>query len=148
MYIAQQAIPARAHIALSQGEHKSAEELLHHRLGEHPGEAQSHYLLGQSYVQQGKIHEAILQYKRALALCGENDQLRANCTQALIDLRVLPDPENPQQISAQNIRFHKNGQSLRTTIISPNQDKDDKEDSTQDNEANSALATTSSKQVQ
>lgn len=92
------------------------------RLKDNPRDGEAHYQLGRAYARQGHIHEAIVQYKSALAMTAptsatalgdaaavasgsgsaapasvSGEELRNKCLEGLRELRVLPVPEEQQE---------------------------------------------------
>ncbi len=83
----------QAQAAISAKNWEGAVPVLQSVLKEHPDNARAHCLLGKCYRQQGSLNDAIIQYKAALALSGEDQQTRSQCVAGLEELRVIPHPE-------------------------------------------------------
>ena len=85
--------------------------LLQARVKTQPLDPEAHFALGQSYAQQSQLHEAIGEYKVALALSGSNADVRDKALNALRKMRVIDDSYDPTVKRQLELVHH--GQSLR-----------------------------------
>lgn len=110
------------------------------RLKENPYDGDAHYQLGRAYARQGHLHEAIVQYKAALALAspvsggnsaggvsssainGSQEQssaggdLRKKCIAGLRELKVVVQPEEQYEKDRayrKKLRIFQKGQRIR-----------------------------------
>lgn len=107
---------ARMDEMVDRGQWDQAIPWLLSRLKENPHDAEAHYQLGRAYCKEGHLHDAIIQYKAALALAqpvsaggttgdaaeaqeqsNSGDGLRKKCVAGLRELRVIAVPEEQQE---------------------------------------------------
>ena len=80
------------------------------RLQAQPFNAEAHLHLAQAYQKECRINEAIGEYKLALALSGDNEDVRNQSLQALRGMNLLP-PQVPQP--RRNLEIVDHGQRLK-----------------------------------
>jgi hypothetical protein len=80
------------------------------RVKTQPYSSEAHLHLAQGLQRQARIHEAIGEYKIALALSGDDPQVRDQALKALGAMQLLP-PETPMQ--RRNFEIVDNGQHIR-----------------------------------
>ena len=84
--------------------------LLIARVKSQPLDAQSHLMLAQALQHQAHLNEAVSEYKIALSLSGDNQDVRNQSIQALKDMMLFAD-EDPQP--RRNLEIVDNGQHMR-----------------------------------
>ncbi len=87
--------------------------LLQARVKTQPLDAEAHFALAQSYAQQSQLHQAIGEYKVALALSGTNANVRDKAITALRKMRVIDDTYDPTFKRQLELVHH--GQSLKAS---------------------------------
>ena len=85
--------------------------LLQARVKTKPLDAEAHFALAQSYARQSQLHEAIGEYKVALALSGSNADVRDKALTALRKMRVIDDSYDPTVKRQLELVHH--GQALK-----------------------------------
>jgi hypothetical protein len=101
------------------------------RLQAQPFNAEAHLHFAQALQKACRIHEAIGEYKLALALSGDNEEVRNQSLQALRDMNLLP-PQTPQP--RRNLEIVDHGQHMKVV----GNEKDPSVDPSQDPNFNDA----------
>lgn len=99
--------------------------LLRARLKCHPVDAESHYLLARALASQSLIQEAIGEYKIALALSGNNPEIRQQSLSALRQMHIIAPGEEP--VERRNMEIVDSGQHIR---VQGHEKRSHKKDST------------------
>ncbi len=104
------------------GQHQQAQRLLQSHIQSHPGDAEAHLKLAESYRAQSCINQSIAEYKIALSKCGDNANLRNKCLEGLQQLKVTVPVQKPVQYLSPPTRINVNPPPINSTnfISSPN----------------------------
>lgn len=112
MQLAQSAMIARASVKHSNGEHDpELITLLQQRVQIDPRDPEAHLHLAQSLHKQARLHEAIGEYKVALALSGSNQDVRMQALDALRAMKLFPPDDEPRR---RNLEIVQNGNRMET----------------------------------
>lgn len=89
--LAENSLLAKSSVLAQDGLSSETLPTLQARVKMQPMDPEAHYLLGEVYRQQSQLHPAIAEYKVALALSANNNEIREKALNALRQMRVIDD---------------------------------------------------------
>lgn len=95
--------------------------MLQARVKTRPYDPESHLMLAQALQRQSRLHEAIGEYKVALAMSGQDENVRAASMDALRSMHVIQDLDNMPP--RRDLQFINHGQRLRAHGIQSEADQ-------------------------
>ncbi len=96
------------------GRHDQASSLLQSHLAANPNDAEAHLKLAESYQARSCINDAIREYKTALAVCGNDNEIHDRCIEGLHSLKV--DLPNRNLQTTNSLTPHSNTLGARINI--------------------------------